>query len=368
MALQQQLSLEATGPYDSDAFYSRLSRVVSKLFFRVIKVEEGSSEPYSPDKVDTEAVLCSVEDLLAACNEAERQFPDTPIEALGACRQMADALLQSIAKTQGNEFLLHLLEQLGMGLDDSCLGQVFSTLIVNGDKEAPRNGEPRAKEGMVSSYSLGLPPAKGSSRDVASLVSALASSSPGPDRDAALEALRNYKSTYGDDELNAFLQPVSSSFRAFIEELLGADEPKTATSTASKTSMSERLQTLRSRLEATELVVQTAVDEPPGDNGVSISASRPGSSPSRIPAPISRSTRQTPTRLTQPSPSLLPGASAASLQDRLASAQASRLQTAVGSGTDHGGVAAIGSSMGRAATLRARLEAVKQKSKTDEEV
>lgn len=360
MALQQQLSLEVIGPYESETFSSRLSRIVSKLFIRVIKVEEGSSEPFAPDQVDMEAVLCSVEDLLAACEEAERRSSDTPAEALDVCRQMAVALVRSIAKSQGTDFVLQVMEQLGIGPDDSCLGQMISSLNlgeIHAEGEGPQNAVPRGKEDMVSSNSLDLQSAKGSSRDVASLVSALASSSPGPEREAALKALRSYKATYGDDELNAFLQPVSASFRAFIEELLGTgtDEHRTTASSTSGISMSERLQTLRSRLQATELVVQTAVEEPQGGDGITRSASRPISSPSRIPTPNNRSTRQTPTRLAQPSSSLLPGPTTVSLQDRMSSTQESS-----------GGAAEIGTSMGRAASLRARLEAVKQKSKTDE--
>jgi hypothetical protein len=69
MTLQQQLSREIPETAEDEAFISRLSRVVSKLFSRVIKAEEGTSNPFSEVQFDLEAIVCFMEDLLVASEE-----------------------------------------------------------------------------------------------------------------------------------------------------------------------------------------------------------------------------------------------------------------------------------------------------------
>ena len=337
MALQQQLSLEAAPPDCDEAFNGRLSRVVSKLFQRVIKAEETVNEPFGASTVDLEAIVCSMDDLLVACHEAESEGVDE--QSTSSCKQMVDMLVQSIAKARGAQFLIDQMEELGIDPDSSSLGRAVALVCeAIGERTTTRRVEEAPVEAPhISAPSPSLPSTapKSPSKDVATLVSTLGNAAPGQKRDAALEALRDYKASYGDNELNTHLEQVSAPFRAFIQAQLAEDDrsqqqqqqPSTTTAGAESGSMSERLRNLRSRLQATELAVQSAVQAPPPP------PTKPRSSRASL--------------LAQPSPSKL------AVRLRPDSSSSSTATTT------------IGSSMGRAAALRARLEAVKKNKTVD---
>ena len=238
----------------------------------------------------------------------------------------------------------------------------------------------------------------GTARDVASLVSALGSAPQGPSREEALDALREYTATNGEDELNEHLQHVSSPFRAFIEHQLQGDAPKPSMRRAelhdravATGTMSARLKSLRSRLAATELAVQTAVDDVPlpkpstPQSDVPNEEASAAHEPQYSPAPrrTSRLAQPTPSKLIKPSQSKLPSpspfappAASLTLRERLAASQESRRllnQKQSGDGSNQASsmspsTSSIGATAGmRSATLRARLEAAKQLQKNQQQ-
>jgi hypothetical protein len=376
MTLQQQLSRETPETAEDEAFNSRLSRVVSKLFTRVIKAEEGTSDPFSEVQFDLEAIVCFMEDLLVASEEMTSDSAAGPVESVDACRDMVNTLVQATVTAHGGtEYIQKHLDALGLDRHSSPLGRIIDKFEVppasldgsqNVDYGVPVKTSQTTEPAASDSAPLNIP-----SRDVAALVSALVSAPQGPARETALESLRSHKALYGDEELNAHLQQVSSPFRAFINDQLGEySSPEKVSADMDGNSMSERLASLRSRLQATELVVQTVVDDRPPTPEISDAQDESQLSPSnhetpsKIPGPPKRSklAQPSPSRLVPP-PSRLPATSSQTLRERLAMAQENRKAVTEGSGAPVP-TSGIGNSMGRAAALRARLEAVKKKGKS----
>lgn len=351
--------LELTTSSGDLAFNSRLSRVVSKLFARVVKAEELSDNPYSSDSMDMEALLCSLEDFLVACDNNQKKPSSQHGRPLESCYEMAKNLVTSIIKSQhGSQILHNQMKDLGIDLIDSSLGSMVA-VCENELAELSQDYRSSTQETMAE-----LDSPYPSSRDMATLVANIANSQQGPEREAAVNALKRYNSEYGNDELNEHLRHVSFAFRAFIEEQLGEDasSPEKVTSLveATATSMSERLKSLRSRLQATELVVQSTVEHDTSKAAIDASKSFPGLNKS-VTATSERSISNTvevaslpSSRLAQPSPSKIAQTTGTSqtLHERLAATQEARR------GVD---TTSSFSGLGRAAALRARLEAVKNK-------
>jgi hypothetical protein len=389
MDVQDHLLREARVEFSEEAalLNSRLSRVISKLFGRVVKSEEAKAEPYSSESVDLESLVCLIEDTLCAHSTDD------------AVTDMARVLTESIVSTYGASAILSMLEDMGMGLQASKFSQLVRTCLDPGEDNAllvpsPSHGSNHSNPGTPSGHAgPAISSSETKARGVASLVSALGSAPQGQKREEALDALRDYTAANGEDELNEHLQHVSSPFRAFIEQQLQGDAPTSRPSmrraelhdrAVASGTMSARLKSLRSRLAATELAVQTAVDDalpprlsaPQTDAPNEASSVEPQSQHSPIPRRTSRLAQPTPSKLIKPSQSKLaspspgaPPAASLTLRERLAASQESRRQlnqkhAAEGSSlTSSTSPTAtnIGATTGlRSATLRARLEAAKQ--------
>jgi len=375
MTLQQQLSFESNDDEDIAAFNSRLSRVVTKLFGRVMKAEEGGPNPFSPDVLDMEALLCSIEDFLVACNEMKHDSAVNMRDAIDASNDMIKMLVSSIIKAHGGtSYMRGLMNELEIDPQSSTLGSVVCLCEREAEGSESEHFEDAQQEALTVESSKAPPsstPVKAPSKDVATLVSALASAPQGPDRDGALEALRSYNAAHGEEELNAHLAQVSSPFRSFVEEQIGEDPsgPQKRASASTGGSMSERLRNLRSRLQVTEVAVHNTVEVTPSHQVIPLRRETivPVSnipSPTKIPSPPKRASRlsqPSPSKLVRPSPPKIPGIAASStsqsLRERLAAAQESRK-----TGSEPTTAAAASTSSGRAAALRARLEAVKKPS------
>jgi hypothetical protein len=341
LALQQQLSSE-----DSDnAFSSRLSRVILKLFVRVVKAEEGEDAPFNPSHVDIEALACTIEDGLEKYSEAQKESVDSEIP--GAYPEMVHHLVQSISAHKGSAVLLEYMEALGMDPSSSALWRIVQSV-----------------ESQPQSLQSEYPEPQRESRDVATLVSALGNAPDGPQREAALNELLAFKNTYGDEELDAHLRQLSSAFRSFIEDQLRqrTSLPKPAGHEPGSANMSDRLRSLRSRLQATELALQTNIDDSHSSPDKFAYQDVSGDILTDFPGDMAGSLQRS-SKLLQPSPSRVAVAgstTSSSLQERLAMAQDSRKGASIAGGSS----SSVGTSMGRAAALRARLEAVKNKGKS----
>lgn len=246
--MQQELK-ECNDSYD-DQFRSRLSRVIVKLFARVVKAEESVGDPYVHGRIDMEALICSLEDILA-CNENS-----IPSEAKDVSIDMIKSLLQSILNVQGSATSVRgLMEELGIDPIASALGKLL--IQCDGDRDEAIVDSESVRQNATNIVPMKMTPSK----DVASLVSRLGCAPPGAEREAALASIRAYKLEYGDKELDTHLQQLSGPFRDFIVEQINRDPSPlkkqmtvmtgdNASSTSD--SVSDRIRSLRSRLQASE--------------------------------------------------------------------------------------------------------------------
>ena len=371
MTLQLQLQLKTSVPEASaeedEVFTHRLSRVITKLFARVIRAEEGRNNPYSQSGMDVEALLCAVEDYLSCCHETKYKVPAPSVESIGVCTDMAKALIRSILESHGNSVdLRRLMTDIEIN-DDSVLGQMVAACEDELGLSTPKRAVAIASTASPSSPPMSSQP-KTPSRDVAVLVSKLGSAPAGAEREDALHAIREYRAANGDEEIRAHLQQLSGPFREYIEEELGKDDdtgnPATTSSDPASmgtTSVSERIRNLRSRLEVTDMAVQRAIEDKPSlpESSTSTTGGAPSQSLSPSGVPILKQSRlaaPTPSRLSS-APSKLPTPPSQSrlvLPAATSSSQALRERLAArGEGSE---------SSSRAAALRARLEAVKLQS------
>jgi cytoskeleton-associated protein 5 len=357
LSIQQQLCLEPSDDAESEAFHRRMSRVITKLFARVIRHEEGLSVPFSQDAVDLEALVCMMEDALVACNQATHENPKADQDTIQVCRDMTRSLVQAIIKAYGDPIhLLNVLDDLGIDSDSSDLGELVNSCAAEGTS--------RITEAIKS-----LPASdahKGPS--IGELVSSFVNAKDEEERHTALVALRAYKKDHGAWDLKAHLEQLSPAFRAFLEDQLSAmeDSSPEKQSSESNASMSDRLRSLRSRiagneskmksrdsgatevLEDTQPAVPLQSVQPSTKETATFKIGAESSTPSVV--PLNHTTTGVPspslrpTGLTRPSPSKLPPPG--SFRERLAA-------TSTGGSPSH-------ASSSRAAALRARLEAMRQ--------
>lgn len=387
--------------------------MVVKLFSRVVKAEESVEDPYVQGKIDMEALICSLEDILAS-NEN-----NIPSEADDVSIEMIKSLLKSILSVQGSATAIRgLMEELDIDPITSALGK----LLIQCDGDLGTIDTEIVTHPTVNT----VPPKMTPSKDVASLVSRLGCAPPGEEREAALASIRAYKLEYGDTELDTHLQQLSGPFREYIMEQINRDpspmkkQMSNDATSGTNDSMSDRIRSLRSRLQASEMnspqkapeKIEEAVSavqiepvisfdgiseplastnpEPSPEMSVSKNSNIAAPSPSKIPTlkvtvATTNNDNATTTLTTPESKIPLPGhrpsrllgisssssaipsfsassSSAQSLRERLAARQGTT--TTQPADRDDGLKSSIpsSSSLGRAAALRARLEMVKQQS------
>lgn len=393
LALQLQLCTVGNETAADAAFNSRLSRIVTKLFAKVLKAEAASARPFSTETVDVEAIICALEDMLVATAFAPGAPNRNRQDAVETCSNMGRSLMIPILNARGEggiEEIRAMMDELGIDSRKSKL----ALLVTSCEAELVFSGS-NVTEKEESAPAAQVSPARAPSMNIASLVSELGSAPEGPERDAAVAALRKYNELHGKSELHDHLREVSETFRAYILEQL--DESSSSSSPerprsvgAQSIPMSERIRVLRSKLNATEAAVQSAVeptdttklaavqteekarapepttpsrriDEPTTPSRRSAAEAR--LTPSRIPKVSSSSAANT-ERNTAASSQSTTGA-ALSLRERLAAAQKNRARAAAESESQEDGVGGSASAYGHAAALRARLEAVKQQSKRE---
>lgn len=369
LSIQQQLCLEPPEDAESAAFESRMSRVITKLFARVIRHEEGLSTPFSPDVVDMEALVCMMEDTLVACQQARQGGMSVGPDAIEICRDMIRTLVQSIVRSYGSSTrLLNMMDDLGIDPDSSDLGE----LVFSCTEKIPAS---------TNAEILSQKPKSDIQREnIGTLISSFIEAKEPGERQKALDALRLYKKENGKADLKAHLDQLSPAFRAFLEEqLVSLNETSPDKSAIEKaSSMSERLRSLRSRIAGNDLKVQTIVPQN--------TASPPNSTNSHIASTTSVATNALPTTAEQKNtiahPSIssdaiasprhttgIPSPASTSRSSRLTHPSPSKLPTPASVGERFGSSAQPSNSnsgqanSSRAAALRARLEAMRLQGK-----
>jgi len=261
MGLQVHFCRQQSEDIERTAISARSSRVITKLFARVIKAEEGNSDPFFNEGVDIESLLCAVEDLLVACHDAQT---DTGVDAqevfasaTGMARTLVLAILKSRMDGDGANEVRNILDELGIDNIHSSLGSLISSceqeLNRTINQERPQSPHPVATDRTGT--------------EVATLVAAIANASEDADRQKALVDLRKYTLTNGESALMAHLEELSAPFRRYILDLYSEQAGDTQSraedtdrradnSKSLAKSMSERIKHLKSKLNATEVSVQ----------------------------------------------------------------------------------------------------------------
>lgn len=354
--LQDQLSSNTDLSGDLQ-FNNRLSRVVTKLATRVIKAEESSPNSFSSSGMDVETVLCCLEDTMDAMSKSKQP------EGVAGTKNVAKLIVMAILKARGECNSLQQ-EMLDLEIDpqSSALGALVSSCVL--------------ELGLAPSS----PPRKASQQDdVASLVSAVVGATQGPERTAAIEALKIYKETFGDEDLKKHLEDVSPVFRDYLlKELSQGSRPPSPKTT--NLSMSERIKNLRSKLnapETTELQTTTEALLPSSKseqqqrmenlraklNATQATLSQAPSSATYRPPPAQPREEHASTEEFGTNTNTSAGASSNpslnSFRERLAAAKEKQQAAKTSSFDDVISPAPANSASSRAAALRARLQAVK---------
>jgi cytoskeleton-associated protein 5 len=228
ITLQDQLSSNA-GVGEDAPFNHRLSRVVTKLSTRVIKAEESTSQPFSSSSMDMETILCFLEDTLDACRKR-----DQPEEA-AATKHIVKSVVTGILKARREcTSIRQEMDDLQIDTYSSSLGELVGSIASDLGltvSKPPQNNSENHPENL----------------DVGSLVSNVVSAAQGPERTAAIDALKSYRTIHGDIELMHHLEDVSPAFRSYLVKEL-SETPSTVS--VSTNEMSERIKNLRSKLNA----------------------------------------------------------------------------------------------------------------------
>mmetsp|Transcript_23144 Transcript_23144/g.68292 ORF Transcript_23144/g.68292 Transcript_23144/m.68292 type:complete len:726 (-) Transcript_23144:89-2266(-) len=354
------------GDADPASLTNRLSRVVAKLCNRVAKTEETANNPYSGG-VDIETLLCAMEDTLVASHDTEIEVGKSG--AMEPCNTMVRFVMMSALKSKssagGATYFRSILKDISIDAHGSMLGKVISSCDVE------LNGAPSSaqQDGSATSRS------SEENHDDITLASLLSDIAKSDDRARSLASLRAFMAENPTVDIHSHLEPLSENFRAYVLEQLklqdnGAQNRQVTTSSSLKSTgqgreeaarslpMSERIRSLKSRLNATEAAMQSAVVS---------SGSAPDPSPSEqvrsISQPRSRAMSQPRSRaISQPrsreagfvshSDELTRNKSVSSIRERLAAANSSR-------SVNRPAPTEESSALGHAAALRARLEAVR---------
>jgi len=305
MSLQLQLCtttlLEKRKGTGDNGFFSRLSRIVTKLFDRVLKAEEGAVSPFSEDQVDLEALLCTLEDVLTSsknvCNQENiANSASNMDESMEPCHNMAKTFMLSVLNARGGyrgaEAISDIIEDLGINaagdsqaetLLRSCEAELRGeTAHTPSATFSARKVVARATENSMD-YAGGVEGRDNKSTVLAQLVSDVGKAEEGQERKEALVALRSFVTSNNDIDINSHLAHVSAPFRAYIlEQLKTVPEKKSEQNRSGDSSddettnaadftvlstrtqeMSERIRLLRSKLNATEAAVQSVFDSGP---------------------------------------------------------------------------------------------------------
>jgi hypothetical protein len=318
---------------------------VTKLFARVLKAEETLDDPYNSSRVDVDLLVHSMESLLQRCKKAELGYAGDQQDQIRTCQKLVTDLVCSfLENSQGDGSLRKHLNCLGLNAGVSLLNDVITSC----EKEIDLTSEPAVfREIRVEPRPTNVSPLS-------------TSQSMGPSKDFVHHAYSHPPSAssprleQGNCEGHSHLhigEPLSPR-RTSIGTKSSVEETYEArfSQISNRNNVSERLRQLRSRLQATELAVQTENSPPESKSHVASTNSITRQSRLSAPSPT-RLSLPTPSRGRVPPSSSFSGSTTQSLRDRLVAAQDTR--------QGQPEPASVSSSMSRAAALRARLEAVK---------
>ena len=275
-----------------------MSRIVTKLFARVIKAEEGEDRPFDKENIDLKIILTSLEDTLNKCLSAVPGSLDmlsitselTDMDSLNddkmaPCKTMVRTLMLHLVRAKHNA---NLVNEITQSLQQSCLNEDSLTwkLFLSSCSEV--GCEKVQNESITAGPGLPTSPKKQYDADYLSeLIFAVGGAEEDEDRVHALEDLRAFIESHPNIDLESQLSGLSAPFRKYIlSELKSPFKPplsaasrsmlsgytsskggfgslRSLTSDDTSRSMSEKLQYLKSKINAAEATAQTVMSSAP---------------------------------------------------------------------------------------------------------
>jgi len=236
----------------------RMSRIITKLFTRVMKAEEVQPKPFSEDNLDLEALFCALEDMLMSCysihgNEHEAEKVD---DRMRPCLIMGRTFLLQLLKSKQDVGDVNELDDILVSLNLNNVASHFGSLFKSCCEEL----------GLHSNSTFGSsPPTRAvlAERDkfianmagnkfetdhtptsqISRLLFSVGSADGEEETTAALNQLRAFVDTHKEVDFEPHLKNLSAPFRAYI---LSKPAPDNGISLVNKRSLSS----LRQRLAA----------------------------------------------------------------------------------------------------------------------
>jgi len=361
--------------------HHRMSRIITKLFGRVLKAETSEPTSFSSNTFDLESVLGTLETVLS-----KSQMPGSShsvlsdassiseLDSMGGdkmapCRNICNTFMIELLKakqTQNNASEIKIaLRKLGY-LRETHSGRLFISCCNELGLDSlisPQKGPPSAAQNFLN-------PNDGSydADQLSELIFAVGGAEEDEDRIDALEDLRAFVDAHPGIDLESHLSGLSVPFRKFILEQMKSpfrpplressrsllsgysssapersDRPAVvSTNTASNQenmTMSEKLRYLKHKINAAEETAQSVIDPS-------------GRRTSDLPLPPSTSAASFAS----------PNSKFSSLRQRLVAASEKRSHMSTPEKNERGGIESA--ALGNAAILRARLESVKRMNNT----
>jgi len=249
---------------------NRMSRIVTKLFSRLVKAEESELQPFSENRLDIESLLCTLEDVLVDCNTLSAQrsnvneFDNNKIKP---CKNMGRAMMLHLLKAKSKEGKSYDLKLM---LDKLDLGNA-SSLFVSCCHELGLDTAEEIETRKASADEV--------DEELSELIYAVGGAGEEGDRVRALNKLRDYMARNQTADLESHLSNLSAQFRLYIlqqlkmplefDQLSGmGDSSKSVKNDSSEDSkapsMAQRLKSIKSKINAAEATAQSIII--PGDD------------------------------------------------------------------------------------------------------
>jgi hypothetical protein len=353
----------------------RMSRIVTKLFSRVIKAEESEIAPFTSRQTNVEAILMGVEKNLIQCNS----ISDSVVHSTDGSALTDPASLRDAAdKLAPCHDMIHtlVLQLIKAKNSQDSMQELKSELENNGLHYSTFTGR------LVASCctELGLTPiydvdaissnTKSNSYDpdyLSELIYAVGRAANDDDRVASMDDLRDYLDAHQEIDIKSHLSSVSAPFRKYILDQLRSPVRNIASEgtrsmqsngslltsqnmsnrsagsdfseSNSQMSMSEKLRYLKSKINAAEATAQSAM----GSSSVASASNTRYTSSTNYNIPVSSSSQ-----------------GVSSLRQRLAAATERANANSPLKSREFDGLGRPSSVSANTASLRARLESVRR--------
>lgn len=208
-----------------------MSRIITKLFNRLVKEEEEEAEPFSSGRIDLEATFCSLEDMLIGCYNLQGSANQTEEldERMNPCISMARTLMLALVKARNSTDKVQEIEAILTGLrlnsSFSRCGRLFTLccneldihshprIITIGTVMSPKSVSPMDTTTITSEGNKSV---AAEDKVFSQLLFAVGSADGESETTHALNNLRAYVDSHPETDFEPYLTNLSRTFRAYI--------------------------------------------------------------------------------------------------------------------------------------------------------